>query len=136
MGGRRNQKNQEINRGQGAQKTRARQQVPNLNLGKNAMQGEFSSPLAMNSARKSNSRREDLRSGGNTGRRRTSFERQASHTSNVISPNQERDGHSLGKKGTLYPVQENEGTFSPYTAIPASGERSIRDCGAFSQQLV
>ena len=59
MGGRRNQKNQETNRGEGAQKTRARQQVPNLNLGKNAMQGDFSSPLAVNSALKSNSRRED-----------------------------------------------------------------------------
>lgn len=125
MGGRRNQKNQETAHGEGAKKNRARQQVPNLNLGANAMQTEFSSSPAIKSSRKSHMRRENFKNGANTDRRRTSFERQVSQTSNVVSPNQGRDGPSGAKKGTLYSVHENKGIFSPYTTVPASGERSI-----------
>eukprot|EP00890_Picochlorum_soloecismus_P005105 jgi/Picsp_1/5596/NSC_02955-R1_---NA--- len=117
MGGRRNKKNQESGQGEGGKKNR----VPNLDLGKNAIKGEFSSSPAIYSARKSYSRREDSKSGTNTGRRRTSFERQGSQTRNNVAPVQGSDSPSLGKKGTLYSVQENKGLSSPYIAISCSG---------------
>ena len=123
MCGRRNQKNQETGQGESA-KNRVRR-VPNLDLGKNALQGEFPSAAAAYSARKSHLRQEDSRIGTYTGRGRTLFEKQVSQTRDVVSPEQARDGPSLGKKGTLYSQTHKKEVPSPFTLMPASGERPI-----------